>query len=216
VPLELGHYALHAWDLGLGDRDAKLDERAAGILVPQYIFNLWEFMFDPEVAKDVHIRYGIRIDGDRGGQWIVAVSGGQWAIEEADDLRDAQAVIRYRHPSDMVLNSYFRIEAGEVSGEPDVIHTGRDALLAALCAEEDRLVGVVSDPDNWRSDTQIDGWTVQDVVCHLIDDAENNLKRWDMARRGVLPERPSCRRTYPALARSRRRTADQAAAESPS
>jgi hypothetical protein len=28
------------------DRDAKLDERAAGILVTQYIFNLWEYMFD--------------------------------------------------------------------------------------------------------------------------------------------------------------------------
>lgn len=125
VALELGHHALHAWDLGLGDRDAKLDERAAGILATQYIFNLWEYMFDAEAAKDVHIRYGIRIDGDRAGRWIVAVSDGQWVVEEADDLRDVQAVIRYRHPSDMVLSSYFRIEAGEVSGEPGVIHTAR-------------------------------------------------------------------------------------------
>jgi uncharacterized protein (TIGR03083 family) len=125
VPLELGHHALHAWDLGLGDRDAKLDERSAGILVTQYIFNLWDYMFDAEAAKGVHIRYGIKIDGDCGGQWIVAVNDAEWAIEEADDLRDVQAVVRYRHPSDMVLSSYFRIEAGEVSGEPGVIDTGR-------------------------------------------------------------------------------------------
>jgi hypothetical protein len=44
VPLELGHHALHAWDLGLGDRDAKLDEQSAGILVTQYIFNLFGAM----------------------------------------------------------------------------------------------------------------------------------------------------------------------------
>ncbi|HEV7976858.1 maleylpyruvate isomerase N-terminal domain-containing protein [Amycolatopsis sp.] len=67
-------------------------------------------------------------------------------------------------------------------------YTGRDALLEALRAEEDRLVGVVSDPGNWSSGTYIDGWTVQDVVCHLIDETEDYLKRWDMARKGELPE----------------------------
>lgn len=67
-------------------------------------------------------------------------------------------------------------------------YTGREALFEALIAEENRLVGLVSDPGNWRSDTDIDGWTVQDVVCHLIDETEDYLKRWHMAHRSELPE----------------------------
>jgi uncharacterized protein (TIGR03083 family) len=125
VPLELGHYALHAWDLGLGDREAKLDERSAGLLVTQYIFNLWRYMFDADAAQGLDIRYGIHIDGDWGGRWTITVSDGRWTVQDAEASPDVQAVIRYRHPSDMVLNSYFRIEAGEVTGEPSVIQSGR-------------------------------------------------------------------------------------------
>jgi Mycothiol maleylpyruvate isomerase N-terminal domain len=54
-------------------------------------------------------------------------------------------------------------------------------LFDALRTEEKRLVDLVSDPSIWGSHTDIVGWTVQDVVCHLIDETEDYLRRWDMA-----------------------------------
>jgi uncharacterized protein (TIGR03083 family) len=125
VPQELGHYALHAWDLGLGDRDAKLDERAAGILVPQYIFNLWLYMFDKQAAQHLHLKYGIKIDGDWGGSWIITVRDGEWYIAETDEISDVQAMVHYDHPSDMVLTSYLRLEAGRTSGDQAVIQMAK-------------------------------------------------------------------------------------------
>jgi hypothetical protein len=125
VSLELGHHALHTWDLGLGDRNAAIDEPAAGLLVTQYIFNLWEYMFDADAAKDTQFSYGIIVDGEHGGQWMLTVRDARWEIEAVHDMRNAQAVIRYRHPSDMVLASYFRMDAGEITGDLDVIQHAR-------------------------------------------------------------------------------------------
>jgi uncharacterized protein (TIGR03083 family) len=67
-------------------------------------------------------------------------------------------------------------------------YSGRSALFDALRTEEKRLVDLVIDPRIWASPTYIDGWTVQDVVCHLVDEAEDYLRRWEMARSCELPD----------------------------
>ena len=115
-------YTVHTWDMhwGLGDKEAKLDERSAGVLIP-YMFILWQYTVDQEAAKGVNLTYGIKADGEWGGQWKVAVNEGQWSIEPVDDLSDVQAVFHYKHPSDLVLTAYQRIEGGKTSGDPEVI-----------------------------------------------------------------------------------------------
>jgi uncharacterized protein (TIGR03083 family) len=115
-------YGVHTWDMhwGLGDKDAKLDERTAGVLIP-YMFVIWQYSVDQAAAKGVDITYGIKVDGEWGGQWKIRVKDGQFSYEPADDLSDAQAVFHYKHPSDMVLTTYQRIQGGEATGDPAVI-----------------------------------------------------------------------------------------------
>jgi uncharacterized protein (TIGR03083 family) len=115
-------YGVHTWDMhwGLGDKDAKLDERTAGVLIP-YMFIIWQYSVDQEAAKGVDITYGVKVDGEWGGQWKLKVKDGQFSYEPSDDLSDAQAVFHYRHPSDMVLTTYQRIQGGEATGDPAVI-----------------------------------------------------------------------------------------------
>jgi hypothetical protein len=115
-------YGVHTWDMhwGLGDKNARLDERTAGVLLP-YMFIIWQYSVDQEAAKGVDVTYGIKVDGEWGGQWKVTVKDGQFNYEAADDLSDVQALYHYRHPSDLVLTTYQRIEGGETSGDPEVI-----------------------------------------------------------------------------------------------
>jgi uncharacterized protein (TIGR03083 family) len=115
-------YGVHTWDMhwGLGDKEAQLDERTAGILIP-YMFIVWQATVDQEAAKGVDITYGIKADGEWGGQWKVTVKDGQLSYAPADDLSDVQAVFHFKHPSDLVLTAYQRIEGGEASGDPEVI-----------------------------------------------------------------------------------------------
>jgi uncharacterized protein (TIGR03083 family) len=115
-------YGVHTWDMhwGLGDKDAKLDERTAGVLAP-YMFILWQYTVDQESAKGVDVIYGLKVDGEWGGQWKITVKDGQFSSEAVDDLSDVQAIIHFKHPSDMVLTAYQRIEGGEASGDPEVI-----------------------------------------------------------------------------------------------
>jgi uncharacterized protein (TIGR03083 family) len=115
-------YGVHTWDMhwGLGDKDAKLDERTAGVLVP-YMFVLWQYTVDQESAKGVDATYGIDVDGEWGGQWKVTVKDGQFSAAPASDLSDVQAVFHFTHPSDMVLTAYQRFQGGEATGDPKVI-----------------------------------------------------------------------------------------------
>jgi len=115
-------YGVHTWDMhwGLGDKDAKLDARTAGVLVP-YMFVIWQYSVDQEAAKGVDITYGIKIDGEWGGQWKTQVKDGQFSYEASDDLSGAQAVFHFKHPSDMVLTTYQRINGGEVTGDSAVV-----------------------------------------------------------------------------------------------
>ncbi len=115
-------YGVHTWDMhwGLGDKEAKLDERTAGVLLP-YMFIIWQYSVDQQAAAGVDITYGIKVDGEWGGQWKITVKDGQFSYQAADDLSDAQAVFHYHHPSDMVLTTYQRIQGGETTGDPAVI-----------------------------------------------------------------------------------------------
>ena len=123
-------YGVHTWDMhwGLGDKDAKLDARTAGVLIP-YMFVIWQYSVDQEAAKGVDVTYGIKVDGEWGGQWKTQVKDGQFSYEPADDLSGAQAVFHFKHPSDMVLTTYQRIQGGDVTGDPEVIDKIRQVFF---------------------------------------------------------------------------------------
>jgi uncharacterized protein (TIGR03083 family) len=124
-------YGVHTWDMhwGLGDKEAVLDERTAGVLLP-YMFIIWQYSVDQEAAEGVDITYGIKVDGEWGGQWKATVKDGQFNYEAVDDLSDVQAVFHYHHPSDMVLTTYQRFQGGEATGDPEVIEKVRNLFFS--------------------------------------------------------------------------------------
>lgn len=124
-------YGVHTWDInwGLGDKDARLDERTAGVLLP-YMFIIWQYSVDPEAAKGVDVTYGIKVEGEWGGQWKCTVKDGQFSYEATDDLSDAQAVLHFNHVSDMVLTTYQRFHGGTESGDPAVIEKIRNLFFS--------------------------------------------------------------------------------------
>lgn len=115
-------YGVHTWDMrvGLGETNAKVDERAAGVLVP-YMFILMQSTVEQESAKGVDITYGIVVDGEWGGKWRVQVKDGQFSYEPADDVSGLPAVFHYKDASDFVLTTFGRTDASETSGDPQVI-----------------------------------------------------------------------------------------------
>jgi uncharacterized protein (TIGR03083 family) len=115
-------YGVHTWDMkwGLGQKDAKLDERTAGVLVP-YMFILMQATVDEEAAKGMDADYGIKVDGEYGGQWRVQVKDGKYTYEPASNLEGAQAVFHFKDASDFVLTTFQRIAGGEATGDPRVI-----------------------------------------------------------------------------------------------
>jgi uncharacterized protein (TIGR03083 family) len=123
-------YGVHTWDMrwGLGDKDARLDERTAGVLLP-YMFIIWQYSVDQEAARGVDITYGIKVDGEWGGQWLARVKDGQFSYAPAEDLSEAQAVFHFKHPSDFVLTTYQRIQGGETTGDPEVIKKARSVFF---------------------------------------------------------------------------------------
>lgn len=123
-------YGVHTWDMhwGLGEKDGILDERTAGVLLP-YMFIIWQYSVDQEAAKGVDITYGIKVDGEWGGQWKATVKDGQFGYEPVEDVSTLPAVFHFKHPSDMVLTTYQRIQGGETSGDPDVIQKARSVFF---------------------------------------------------------------------------------------
>ena len=124
-------YGVHSWDMhwGLGDKDARLDERTAGVLLP-YMFIIWQYSVDQEAAAGVDIEYGIKVDGEWGGQWKAGIKDGQFNYEPVDDLSDVETVFHYAHPSDMVLTTYQRMQGGEATGDPQVIEKARNVFFS--------------------------------------------------------------------------------------
>src|SRR6185312_3776216 len=119
-------YGVHSWDIrwGLGDKQGKLDERTAGVLVP-YMFILMQSTVDQEAAARVDIEYGIVVDGEWGGTWRVQVKDGQFGYAAADDVSALPAVLHYGDASEFVLTTFGRIEGGEATGDPQVIAKAR-------------------------------------------------------------------------------------------
>lgn len=119
-------YGVHTWDMrwGLGEKDAKLDERTAGVLVP-YMFILMQSTVDQASAEGVDTTYGIVVDGEWGGTWRVHVKDGQFMSEAADDVSDLPAVLHYPDASEFVLTTFGRMEGGTGSGDPQVIEKAR-------------------------------------------------------------------------------------------
>src|SRR5262245_45163038 len=115
-------YGVHTWDMnwGLGQKDAKLDERTAGVLVP-YMFILMQYTVDQETAKGVDAVFGVKIDGPWGGQWRVTVKDGQFSYAPADNLEGTQALFHFKNASDFALTAFQRFPGGETSGDPKVI-----------------------------------------------------------------------------------------------
>lgn len=124
-------YGVHSWDMrwGLGDKDSRLEERTAGVLLP-YMFVIWQFSVDQDVAEGVDIEYGIEVDGEWGGKWKCAIRDGQFSYEPAEDLSDVDTIFHYDHPSDMVLTTYQRIQGGQATGDPEVIDTVRNVFFS--------------------------------------------------------------------------------------
>ncbi len=63
---------------GLGEKVGKLDERTAGVLVP-YMFILMQYTVDQDSAKGIDTEFGIKVDGEWGGQWRVTVKDGTFS-----------------------------------------------------------------------------------------------------------------------------------------
>jgi len=116
------HYGVHTWDMkwGLGQKDARLDERTAGVLVP-YMFILMQVTVDQESVKGLDIEFGVKVDGEWGGQWRVRVKDGTYSYAPADNLDGVQALFQFKNASDFVLTTFQRFPGGETSGDPKVI-----------------------------------------------------------------------------------------------
>jgi uncharacterized protein (TIGR03083 family) len=115
-------YGVHTWDMkwGLGDKHGKLDERTAGVLVP-FMFVLMQYTVDAESAKGLDIVFGIKVDGEWGGQWRVTVKDGAYTATPADNLEGVQATFHFKDASDFVLTTFQRFPGGETSGDAKVV-----------------------------------------------------------------------------------------------
>jgi hypothetical protein len=124
-------YGVHTWDMrwGLGEKDAKLDERTAGVLVPYMILALLPSTVDQETAKGVDITVGIIVDGEWGGKWRAKVKDGKFTSEAANNLDDVQATFHFKNASDFVLTAFQRFPGGEASGDPKVVEEFRSLFF---------------------------------------------------------------------------------------
>jgi uncharacterized protein (TIGR03083 family) len=115
-------YGVHTWDIewGLGHKDAKMDERTAGVLVP-YMFILMQVTVDQESAKGIDAEIGVIVDGEWGGRWRVTVKDGKFSYAAAEDLSGVQATFHFKHPSDFALTAFQRFPGGEATGDQKVI-----------------------------------------------------------------------------------------------
>ncbi len=87
-------YGVHTWDMrwGLGEKDGKLDETTAGVLIPYMLYALLPSTVDQPSAKGVEVEHGIEISGEWGGKWRVTVKDGKFeAKPESDDFEGCQA-----------------------------------------------------------------------------------------------------------------------------
>ena len=117
-------YGVHTWDIrwGLGEKNRKLDERTAGVLVPYMLNALLPSTVDAPSAKGLDVEYGIKVSGEWGGSWCASVRDGKFAAKpEPDHFAGAEAVFSY-DPSDFVLTCFQRFDGGTASGNQATIN----------------------------------------------------------------------------------------------
>ena len=120
-------YGVHSWDMhwGLGEKDRKLDERTAGVLIPYMLYALLPSTVDQNSAKGVDVEYGIEVSGEWGGKWRVTVKDGKFeAKPEEGNFEGTKAVFSF-DPSDFVLTCFQRFDGGTARGDQDTIDTVR-------------------------------------------------------------------------------------------
>jgi hypothetical protein len=124
-------YGVHTWDIrwGLGDKDAPMDERAAGVLVPYMLGALLPSTVDQNSAKGVDATIGVLVDGEWGGKWRIRIKDGQFSAEPAENLDDVQATIHFKSASDFVLTCFQRFPGGEATGDPKTITQYRNLFF---------------------------------------------------------------------------------------
>jgi uncharacterized protein (TIGR03083 family) len=124
-------YGVHTWDMhwGLGEKDRKLDERTAGVLVPYMLYALLPSTVDAPSATGVDVEYGIEVSGEWGGKWRATVKDGKFeAKPETGDFEGCKAVFNF-DPSDFVLTAFQRFDGGTARGDQATIHKVRSLFF---------------------------------------------------------------------------------------
>ena len=123
-------YGVHTWDMrwGLGEKDRKLDERTAGVLVPYMLYALLPSTVDAESAKGVDVEFGIEVSGEWGGKWRATVKDGKFEAKPTDNFEGCKAVFSY-DPSDFVLTAFQRFDGGTATGDPETIDKVRQLFF---------------------------------------------------------------------------------------
>ena len=119
-------YGVHTWDMrwGMGEKDRKLDERTAGVLVPYMLYALLPSTVDQPSAQGVDVEYGIEVSGEWGGKWRATVKDGKFEAKPTDNFDGCKAVFSF-DPSDFVLTSFQRFDGGTATGDPETIEKVR-------------------------------------------------------------------------------------------
>jgi uncharacterized protein (TIGR03083 family) len=63
-------------------------------------------------------------------------------------------------------------------------YEGKDTILRVVRAEADRLIALAEPPEAWEAPTACTGWTVRDIVGHIVDTTEGYFEAFDAARGG--------------------------------
>src|SRR5512133_1299880 len=124
-------YGVHTWDIrwGLGEKDRKLDERTAGVLIPYMLYALLPSTVDQPSAQGIDVEYGIEVTGPWGGKWRATVKDGKFeAKPETRNFEDCKAVFTY-NPSDFVLTCFQRFDGGTARGDQETIDKVRSLFF---------------------------------------------------------------------------------------
>jgi uncharacterized protein (TIGR03083 family) len=124
-------YGVHTWDMhwGLGEKNRKLDERTAGVLVPYMLYALLPSTVDAPSAAGVDLEYGIEVSGEWGGKWRATMKDGKFeAKPETGNFEGCKAVFSF-DPSDFVLTAFQRFDGGTAKGDPETIDKVRSLFF---------------------------------------------------------------------------------------
>src|SRR5439155_396241 len=112
---QLIDYSVHTWDMRAGLGELKpLSEDAANTLIP-YMFIVLQVTVDEEAAKGFDANWGVRISGDAGGTWKLALKDGKLTYEEG--IISGLPVVFNFDANDWVLTAYQRFPGGAVIGD---------------------------------------------------------------------------------------------------